>query len=103
MTDWYAIPLGDALLAQPRLNELEETLSAVYQRAGQPPDMAAGYRHRSGGVQCELTVYLTAAFQAHLGRPDAQSCPAPDGEGLGFLAGNRQRLDRGAEQRSTPD
>ncbi|TNF08436.1 MAG: hypothetical protein EP323_01470, partial [Gammaproteobacteria bacterium] len=66
MNNWFAIDLGDALLAGPDFDDLQIELTEIYEQAGKPADMAAFYRHEtSASLFCSISVYLSPAFASH--------------------------------------
>ncbi len=90
MTRWYAVQMGDALLAQPRLAELERELTALYEEAGKPSQLAAFYRHENHGMHCQLVVFITAGFQELAGLDGAVPCSPPEFADMSFLAGKQR-------------
>lgn len=99
MTQWYALHLGDALIAQPRFAELERHLSGLYERAGRPSHLAACYRHENQGMHCHLVVFVTAGFRELAGLEAAVPSSQPDFSDLSFLAGNRHCLPQSRRRR----
>lgn len=89
MHNWFAIHLGDALLAGPDFDDLQLELTEIYEQAGKPADMAAFYRHEtSASLFCSVSVYLSPAFSAHAEALYATPCPKPESFGLTFFAGS---------------
>lgn len=74
---WYVISLGDALLAQSKLAEVQEMLSLVWQAAERPVDMQAGYCFRGEGLHCQIELYLSEPLQLAVDFPAARRCGAP--------------------------
>lgn len=95
MPEWLSLNLGDAMLGQPRLAELEAYLSGVYEQAGRPPDWVAGYRHENNGMHCYLVVLMTTGFQARAGLEGTVPCDKPWLADVSFLAGHRRCLEEG--------
>ncbi|GAA5141000.1 hypothetical protein [Thalassotalea piscium] len=87
--EWYAINLGDAILATTALYELQDQLDKVYQDSDRCEAMQAYYRYESGNTHCKVNVYLTAHFQQALCVKGALPCMAPLYSDLTFLAGNK--------------
>ncbi len=89
MSNWFAIDLGDALLAGPDFDDLQVELTAIYEQAGKPADMAAFYRHEtSASLFCSVSVYLSPAFFKHADSLYATPCQAPKPFGLTYFAGS---------------
>lgn len=88
MTSWFSVNLGDALLSQSMLDDLQYRLSTLYERASRPENMTALYRHESKGVHCHLIVYLTEEFQDIATLDNAVRCNAPSPSDISCLAGN---------------
>ena len=72
--NWFAIDLGDAMLAQGRLTELEKQLRLAWLGAGQPDTMLAGVVSRSQGLHCQITLFLSGPLQCLVALPDAVPC-----------------------------
>ncbi|UZE95027.1 hypothetical protein [Alkalimarinus alittae] len=92
MNSWFTVDLGDALLSHSRLDELQSTLSEMYEQAGRPANMVAFYRHQSTGLHCHLILFLTSEFQRIAMLDHAVQCYAPNASGLSYLAGDRDGL-----------
>ena len=92
MDSWFSITLGDALISQPALDELQNQLSVVYEQAetSEIEMLAAFYRYVSKDVHCYITVYLTAEFQQKIKHCAAVRCPPPCFSDITFLAGNNK-------------
>lgn len=88
MNHWFVIALGDAMFADSMLFRLESQLKAIYAASGQPENMAAFYRHESGGLHCEVFVYLTPSFAKHADQLGAIRCDPPEFTGLSLLVGS---------------
>lgn len=87
MQQWFAVSLGDALLAQTKLSMLEQYLSDCYEQAEKPPNMSALYRHESTGVHCHVSVFLTASLQQRAKLDNAVLCYRINAENMSYLAG----------------
>lgn len=86
MTCWYVKNLGDAMLADHALSELQSALDA-YRSDPMNEPFDVFIRHESDGrLHCELMVYLppqARAFAAYIG---ASTCIVPPGSrGLSTL------------------
>lgn len=89
MNSWYAIDLGDALLAGPDFDDLQVELTIIYEQAGKPADMFAYYRHETtASLFCSVCVYLSAGYAAHAPQLYATPCPPPQQTGLSLLVGS---------------
>jgi hypothetical protein len=86
---WLALQLGDALMADSQLHQIEEEFLPVFDAAGQPADMAILKRHDTEhSLQCEVTVYFSPAAGA-VGRAfGARPCARPSCTNLDLLAGD---------------
>ena len=93
---WRYLPLGDAMLAQPRLAEIRDALAIAREAVDAPAGMAVFARHASdGALHCQVHVYF-APGAAELGRRfGARPCEQPASEGLELLGGNADALKRG--------
>ena len=91
MMTWFSKNLGDGVLAQQPLDELEESFLSAYAMADCPEDMAVFLRHESEGrLHCEVMVYLSPASEAVAREVDAEPCVKPSPAGLGLLAGSEE-------------
>lgn len=89
MTGWFVVNLGDAMLVQDALVDLQHRFDRSYQAAGCPPDMALFMRHVSDGrLHCEVLVYFSPAAADVAVALDAEPCGRPAPEGLDLLAGS---------------
>ncbi|MBN7818590.1 hypothetical protein [Bowmanella yangjiangensis] len=81
---WFVVDLGDALLAQNKLVELQTQLTTAWQGAGQPQEMLAGYCYRGSGLHCQVDVFISEALQYVVNLPAAKPCyrPPPDFQSL---------------------
>jgi hypothetical protein len=86
--DWFVCNLGDAMLAQDALVEIQRRFDEAYRDAGQPQAMGLFIRHVSEGrLHCELLVYFSPAAAAVAQECKAEPCAPPAREGLDLLAG----------------
>lgn len=89
MTGWFVINLGDAMLVQDALVDLQHRFVCSYQAAGCPPDMGLFMRHVSDGrLHCEVRVYFSPAAADVAAVLGAKPCARPGPEDLNLLAGN---------------
>ncbi|UJF25156.1 hypothetical protein L0B52_03135 [Suttonella sp. R2A3] len=86
---WFCVNLGDALMAQSMLYELEKTLNECYQASGQPETMFAAFRHESHDLHCHIKLYLTNDLQQAAQLDNARRCPQPSEDDVSYLSGNR--------------
>lgn len=84
MTGWYKLDLGDAMLADARLDEVKAQLSAVC-NAKEPAVLQALSRYESKGVHCHLILYITADLQDKALLVGATACEPPPINGCEFL------------------
>ncbi|MBT1062523.1 hypothetical protein KJY73_03005 [Bowmanella sp. Y26] len=74
---WYVVSLGDALVAQSKMYELQEVLNLAWQGAGRPSSMQAGYCYRGQGLHCQIDLYLSEPLQLLVSLPRARRCESP--------------------------
>lgn len=88
MASWHVIELGDALVAAPRVAEVQEDFERVYRRHGRPAGMALYVRHVSEGrLHCEVRLYFSPGAAAVAEAAGAEPCAPPPMDALGLLAG----------------
>lgn len=87
MSAWFSVNLGDAMLSQPTLDELQGYLSDVYEQSGCPSTMTALYQHQSSGLHCQLILFLTSEFQQVAKVKQAVKCNLPPVQSMSYLAG----------------
>lgn len=88
LSSWYVRNLGDAMLAQDALVEIQRRFDEAYRDAGQMPEMRLFIRHVSEGrLHCEVMVYFSPAAAAVARECDAEPCAPPARDGLGLLCG----------------
>ena len=91
LNGWYSINLGDAVLAQVKLGELEAWFSEVFAQSNRPRDMAVFMRHESEGrLHCEVMIYFSPASASLAREFGAEPCERPSPNGLGLLAGSEE-------------
>jgi hypothetical protein len=86
LANWYALDLGDAVLAHAPLARIRETFAARVRPAG-----AAGIFVRydsEGRLHCEVTVFFTPALREFAQEHGAVLAPRPARAGLELLAGD---------------
>ncbi len=86
---WFQLSLGDGLLADLPIGEIEQHYRGLYASTGCPADLAVFKRHELGhGLHCEVTVYFSPAATALAQHFAASPCLPPPRPGLELLAGN---------------
>jgi len=89
LNDWFSKHLGDPVMAQQRIGELEARCSEVLGQSNRPGDMAVFIRHESEGrLHCEVMVYFSPASGSLAREFGAEPCQRPSPNGLGLLAGS---------------
>ena len=89
MKMWFAVNLGDALLAGESLALVKSVFNSEYEKANESKEMAVFTRHESEGrLQCEVKVYLTPASIIVAEAVGATPCIKPSADGLSMLAGS---------------
>lgn len=88
VSNWFVSNLGDAMLAQDALVDIQRRFDAAWRRAGRPQDMGLFVRHVSEGrLHCEVLVYFSPAAAVVARECDAEPCAPPAREGLDRLGG----------------
>ena len=91
LNDWFSRNLGDAVMAQDEVGELEARCSEVFEQSNRPEDMAVFIRHESEGrLHCEVVVYFSPASRSLASEFGAEPCQRPSPNGLGLLAGSEE-------------
>lgn len=86
---WFVLGLGDALMADSRLGEIEEKFLTLFAPAGRPAEMAVLKRHDTEhSLQCEVTVYFSPAAGELARAFGASPCARPLRANLDLLAGD---------------
>ena len=89
MGNWFLKNLGDAMLAQDGLDQIEALFQSTYTEAGRPNDMALFIRHESEGrLHCDVLVYFSPAASAVARAVDAKRSARPSRDGLSLFAGS---------------
>lgn len=84
---WYRLDLGDALLAEIEIAEIQEQARAEFERLGRPPDWAVYLAHVSGDLHCSAQLFFSPAAAAMARGLHARPCVAPASKDRGLLAG----------------
>lgn len=89
MQTWYAVSLGDGMMASMPSTEIEEHFQRSFIAAGRPVNMAVFTRSESEGrLHCEVIAYFSPAASEVAQAFDAEPCETPARSGLGLLAGD---------------
>lgn len=90
-TRWYSCNLGDGLLAWEPLQRIENAFEQLYQKSGEPEQLAIFKRHdMEGHLHCEVVVYFAPAAAELARKFGAQPCVKPVRDSLSLVAGNPQ-------------
>lgn len=85
---WHCLNLGDAMLADPALERVQERFRAAL-ASGAGDGMALFMRHESAGqLHCEVKVYFSPAAAELAVKAGASGCRKPVKYGLSLLAGD---------------
>lgn len=88
MSHWFVLNLGDAMLAQDALRDVQHRFDLAYREREFPQDMGLFIRHVSEGrLHCEVLVYFSPAAATVAQEFDAEPCAPPARNGLDLLAG----------------
>jgi len=88
MNHWYAMNLGDGMMAWEPLETIRRRFEETYPKAGRGDDTAVFSRHASEGrLHCEVIVYFSPAAQALARALGAEVAPMPAPDGLDLLVG----------------
>jgi hypothetical protein len=88
MDTWYSLSLGDGMIAGSPSAEIEGAFLNVFDKAGEPVDMAVFTRPESEGrLYCEVMAYFSPAAKQVALEFDAEPCAKPVRTGLALLAG----------------
>jgi hypothetical protein len=91
MNSWYALSLGDGVMASGPSAEIEERFLPFFAAAGKPPEMAVYTRPESENrLYCEVIAYFSPASVDVAKACDAHPCAKPERSGLRLLAGDEQ-------------
>jgi len=88
MTHWYALNLGDGIMAALPSAEIEARFRSAFTTSGSPPEMAVFTRPESEGhLHCKVIAYFSPAAAEVARAFNARACAKPARAGLGLLAG----------------
>lgn len=91
MEAWYALSLGDGIMAGAPTAEIEEAFRQTFASAEERPDLAVFTRPESQGrLHCEVIAYFSPATANLAQTFDAQPCAKPARAGLGLLVGTER-------------
>ncbi|OZG73178.1 hypothetical protein BTA51_11860 [Hahella sp. CCB-MM4] len=86
MTGWYRKNLGDALLADVALSEIQTKACDMLQQTQSQEEAPVYYRHESEGrLHCELIVYFSPAAEQLARAFEAIPCSPPSLSGMSRL------------------
>lgn len=89
MKGWFSKNLGDGLIAQELVDDIEIRFTDKYVIVGKPDDMATFIRHESEGrLHCEVIVYFSPASALVARDVDAKPCLRPSPSNLALLTGS---------------
>ena len=92
MSRWFAVNLGDAMLAG---EALEDVRSKFVELTDNANDAAVLMRHESDGrLHCELWLYFPPELATLAASIGARPCDPPSAHGMGLLIGDRNWLAR---------
>jgi Protein of unknown function (DUF3565) len=102
---WFSLLLGDALIADARLAEIQKAFARARAERGARPEIAVFKRHDTEhSLQCEVTVYFSPAAAEIAGAFWATPCAQPLSRCLELVAGDArswEALFPGQSRRST--
>ncbi len=91
---WFQLSLGDGLLADLPIREIEQHYRNSYAASGHPADLAVFKQHELGhGLHCVVTIYFSPTASALAHHFAASPCLPPLRSGLELLAGDTQSWD----------
>lgn len=91
MNSWYALSLGDGVVAGGPSAEIEERFMPFFAAAGKPLEMAVFTRPESENrLYCEVMAYFSPASADVAKECGAHPCAKPERPGLRLLAGDEQ-------------
>ena len=92
MGDWYALELGDPLIASVTLAEIREEFAATIS-AEADASCAVFTRRDAGDLHCRVTAYFSPGADGLARRYGAHVCAQPGRRGLELLAATEAGLD----------
>lgn len=84
---WYRLDLGDALLAERDIADIQRQAGAEFERLGRPPGWSVHLVHQSGDLHCRARLFFSPAAESLARRLDARPCGPPPADDLSLLAG----------------
>jgi len=84
--NWFRLDLGDAVLAQPRVDAIARRAKEAFEAASRPAGWAVYLAHVSGELHCRAEVLFSPAAAALARELGAVPCAEP-GERPSLLAG----------------
>jgi len=89
LNGWFSKNLGDAMLVDDSLADIEQQFLAAYTKADNPTEMALFSRHESEGrLHCDLMLYLSPASFVVADEIGAKPCNRPSSNSLSLLVGS---------------
>lgn len=89
METWYALNLGDAMLADEALGQVQTRFRAIYAEAGRPAGIALFVRHESDRqLHCDVKLYFSPMSEFIARNLRATPCRRPSPQGLSLLEGS---------------
>ncbi len=89
---WWQLPLGDALLASPRLLSCQADVEAYARTALDAAAIVLCVRTETVGLHCQQTLYFSPELAELARRYDATACARPHPDSVHILLGSRQNL-----------
>lgn len=86
---WWRLPLGDALLASPRLQGCQEDVEAYVGSLSEPTTALLCLQTETGDLHCQQTLYFSPVLAALAVRYGAMPCKVPSPESVHILVGCR--------------
>lgn len=86
---WWRLPLGDALLASPRLRGCQEDVEAYIGTLSDSSAALLCLQTVTGDLHCQQTLYFSPALANLAVRYGAVPCRAPSPESVHILIGCR--------------
>jgi hypothetical protein len=90
MKTWFALDLGDGVLAGSLCDDIEQKFQQQFIAAGRPAARAVFKRHdNESSIHCTVTAYFSPATADLANALHATPCPRPARRGLELLAGTQ--------------
>ncbi len=94
VSGWFALNLGDAMLAGPELERIASACTEAWKQHGAPDSFAVYFRHESdGSLHCSVKIYFPPTATTIATTFGATPCNPPGADGLGLLAGSQTARD----------